>query len=41
VIKDEGLAETAEKLRSNGHASADKSRQQIFDYIRQKYEKEA
>jgi HAD superfamily hydrolase (TIGR01484 family) len=41
VIKDEGLAETAEKLRSNGHASADESRRQIFDCIRQKYEKEA
>jgi HAD superfamily hydrolase (TIGR01484 family) len=41
IIKDEGLAETAEKLRSNGQVSAKDSRQQIFDYIRQKYEKEA
>jgi HAD superfamily hydrolase (TIGR01484 family) len=41
VIKDEGLAETAEKLRSNGHLSAHESRRHIFEYIRQKYEKEA
>ncbi len=41
VIKDESLAEQAEKLRTNGHVSAEDSRRQIFDYIRQKYEKEA
>jgi hypothetical protein len=41
IIKDEGLAERAEKLSNNGKVSADESRKQIFEYIRQAYEKEA
>jgi hypothetical protein len=41
VIKDELLAERAKKLRGNGKLSAEKSRKEIFEYIRQKYEKEA
>jgi hypothetical protein len=41
VINDESLADRTEKLGHNGNVTAEKSRQQIFDYIRQKYEKEA
>jgi hypothetical protein len=41
MIKDEELADRAKELRRNGDVSADESRQEIFDYIRKKYEKEA
>jgi hydroxymethylpyrimidine pyrophosphatase-like HAD family hydrolase len=41
VIKDDDLAERAEQLRRNGKVSAERSRQEIFDFIRKKYEKEA
>jgi hypothetical protein len=40
MIKDDDLAERAAQLRGNGKVSAEKSRQEIFDYIRKKYEKE-
>ena len=41
IIKDEQLAEKAERLSSNGDASAKSSRRELFDLIRKKYEKEA
>jgi hydroxymethylpyrimidine pyrophosphatase-like HAD family hydrolase len=41
VIKDEDLAARAEKVRGNGKTSAAESREQIFEFIRKKYEKEA
>jgi hydroxymethylpyrimidine pyrophosphatase-like HAD family hydrolase len=41
IIKDDGLADRAAKLSNNGKVSADESREQIFEYIRQAYEKEA
>jgi hypothetical protein len=41
VIKDDGLADRAARLRSNGQVSAEESRKQIFEFIRQAYEKEA
>lgn len=41
VIQDDDLAEWTVSLRNNGIASAAKSREQLFDYIRQKYEQQA
>jgi hypothetical protein len=41
IIKDDMLADRVAKLRSNGSISASDSRQQIFEFIRQAYEKEA
>jgi hypothetical protein len=41
VIKDDSLADRAAKLRSENSTSADESRRQIFEFIRQSYEKEA
>jgi hypothetical protein len=41
VIKDENLADRAEKLRNNGDVSAAESRGKIFELIRQTYAKEA
>jgi hypothetical protein len=41
MIRDDDLADRAKELRRNGDVSADESRQQIFDFIRKKYEKEA
>jgi hypothetical protein len=41
IIKDEDLAEKVERLRGNGKISAQKSREEIFEFIRKKYEKEA
>jgi hydroxymethylpyrimidine pyrophosphatase-like HAD family hydrolase len=41
IIKDEQLAETAERLAHNGQIDPSGSRRQLFDLIRRKYEKEA
>jgi hydroxymethylpyrimidine pyrophosphatase-like HAD family hydrolase len=41
IIKDEQLAEKAERLSRNGDASAADSRRELFDLIRKRYEKEA
>jgi hypothetical protein len=41
IIKDEQLAEKAERLSRNGDASAADTRRELFDLIRKKYEKEA
>ena len=41
VIKDDELANRAEKLRHRGELSAKESRKQLFDFIRQRYEQEA
>jgi hydroxymethylpyrimidine pyrophosphatase-like HAD family hydrolase len=41
IIKDDMLADRAAKLRNNGSTSASDSRRQIFEFIRQAYEKEA
>ncbi|MEX0612455.1 MAG: hypothetical protein WD229_10070, partial [Pirellulales bacterium] len=38
TIKDDELAERAEKLRRNGDVSAEESRKTLFDFIRNKYE---
>lgn len=40
IIKDEELAQRAATLGNNGKISAHESRKQIFEYIRQAYEKE-
>ena len=40
VIKDEELASVAAKLREEPKISAAESRERVFDFIRQKYEKE-
>lgn len=40
IIKDKELAQRAATLGNNGKISAHKSRKQIFEYIRQAYEKE-
>jgi hypothetical protein len=41
IIKDQQLADAAERLSHNGDVSAADSRKQLFDLIRKKYEKEA
>jgi hypothetical protein len=41
IIKDDMLADRAAKLRGDKSTSADESRGQIFEFIRQSYEKEA
>jgi hypothetical protein len=41
VIKDDDLAATAERIASNGDLTAEGSRNELFDLIRKKYEKEA
>jgi hypothetical protein len=40
ILKDEGLAERAERIGRNGHTSAAESRAKLFEYIRQRYEHE-
>jgi hypothetical protein len=40
IIKDEQLAEKAERLSHNGDVSAASSRRELFDLIRKKYEYE-
>jgi hypothetical protein len=41
VIKDDDLADTAERLATDDHITAVDSRRQLFDLIKKKYEKEA
>jgi hypothetical protein len=41
VLKDEELADRAESLSKNGKASARKTREELFDFIRKKYEQSA
>jgi hypothetical protein len=41
VIKDDDLAETAERMSRNRRITAEESRRELFDLIRKKYEKEA
>jgi hypothetical protein len=41
VLKDEDLAKLADSLSRNGKSSPGQSRQQLFDFIRKKYEQEA
>ena len=40
IVKDDTLAEAAERIAHNGDVSADESRRELFDVIRKKYEKE-
>ena len=41
VLKDSALADHVHKLRKNGKLPADETRQQVFDYIRRTYAKQA
>jgi hypothetical protein len=41
VIKDEDLANAADRIAESNGKSAKESRQKLFDLIRKKYEKEA
>jgi HAD superfamily hydrolase (TIGR01484 family) len=41
IIKDDKLAEVAERISANGEVTAENSRRAVFDSIRKKYEKEA